>query len=179
MTTQPEPSQDQQEATTPAPTPEGSEASQGSTAAPSDDHGGNSTDELARVRHEAAQRRVQLREAEQALAALRGQVVELQRDRIESMVSDRLRDPADLWKADGIDLASLLDDDGGVDVEKVDRAVRSAIEAKPHWARQVDFGAGVRTEHVSRACRRPGPFRMLGTAFPVRGIHKPASVGSG
>jgi hypothetical protein len=134
------------EPSTPTPTPsEGSEGAQAPPATPEAGPEGEPTDELARVRREAAQRRVQLREAEAERDQLRGVVAGLQRGQVESMVVDRLFDPADLWRADDVSLEGLLDDEGGVDRAKVDAAVSKAIEAKPHWARPApDFGAGVR-----------------------------------
>jgi hypothetical protein len=103
-------------------------------------------DEVARLRHESAQRRVRLREVEQERDALRDQVAALRRAEVERMAAERLEDPADLWRHDGIELDPLLGDDGTPDAERVGEAIGQVLEAHPGWAkgRPVDFGAGAR-----------------------------------
>ena len=134
------------EPSTPPETPaEGSLAAEGSPGTPEAPARGEPADELGRARREAAERRVKLREAEAERDQLRAVVAGLQRGQVETLVASRLFDPADIWRAEGVELDALLDDDGAVDSAKVDAAVSKAVAAKPHWARPgPDFGAGVR-----------------------------------
>jgi hypothetical protein len=100
-------------------------------------------DERTRLRREAARYRVERNEARQQLDRQQNVIAGLQRGQIETMVAQHLFDPADIWRAEGVELDALLDEDGAVDPAKVDEAVSNAIKAKPHWAKpSPDFGAG-------------------------------------
>ena len=113
------------------------------TAAPEESEG-EAPDELGRVRREAADRRVRLREVEAERDTLRGQVAALQRAEVERLAAERLADPTDLWLG-GIELDSLLADDGTPDSELVAQAANAVVKAHPSWSRPMpDFGAGPR-----------------------------------
>ena len=96
--------------------------------AASEDPGGQVGD----LRHEAAQRRRQLREVEAERDGLLERVTTYQRGEVERTVADRLTSPADLFLT--AEMADLVGDDGQVDPEKVDAAVDAALAERPHWA---------------------------------------------
>jgi hypothetical protein len=77
--------------------------------------------------------REQLREAEADRDRLHGLVESMQRAEIGRLVATRLADPADLFHG-GAELADLLDDAGGIDPARVDRAVNEVLAQHPHWA---------------------------------------------
>ena len=115
-------------------------------AEPAPEGEGQSTDALARVRREAAQRRIQLREVEQERDRLREEVATFQRNAVEALAASGLEDGSDLWR-DGVELGELLADDGTVDADLVVEAVERVVEAHPGWAKgrrahDPDFGAG-------------------------------------
>jgi hypothetical protein len=94
---------------------------------------------VEQLRRENAERRTRAEETEARNAKLvRGLLV------AEVRADGRLADPADLL--DGADAAALLDDDGGVDPEKVKAAVSELLGRKPHYARRIsgDVGQGAR-----------------------------------
>jgi hypothetical protein len=113
--------------------------------------GGEPTaDERTRLRREAARYRVERNQAREQLDRQQNVIAGLQRGQIETMVAQHLFDPADIWRADGVELDALLDEDGAVDPAKVDEAVSNAVKAKPHWAKpSPDFGAGVRGQSTT------------------------------
>ena len=43
-------------------------------------------------------------------------------------------DGADLWSS-GVELADVLDDEGEIDTAKVEAAIATLVEAKPHYRR--------------------------------------------
>lgn len=47
------------------------------------------------------------------------------------MAADRLADPTDMWRHDGIQLVELLGEDGAPDAERVTAAVAGVVEAHP------------------------------------------------
>ncbi|MBM7807657.1 hypothetical protein JOD57_003494 [Geodermatophilus bullaregiensis] len=97
---------------------------------------------------EAAAYRRKLRDAEAERDRLASAVTTYQRRDAEALVGSRLLSPADLWVA-GAKLEDLLADDGTVDPAKVDAAVDTVLEARPHWKPQGprvprDMGQGQR-----------------------------------
>jgi hypothetical protein len=106
------------------------------------------SDPLAKVRHEAAGYRRRLRETEQHRDQLAGNLQAMQRAEVERLAADGLRglgDGGDLWRA-GTELGDVLDPDtGAVDPERVDTARAAVLEQHPHWAASVpDFDGGAR-----------------------------------
>lgn len=77
--------------------------------------------------NEAAKYRRRLREAEAERDALTMQLDALRRAEVERLATVELDTPAGLW-ANGTELADLLADDGTVDPDKVDAAVRAAVD---------------------------------------------------
>lgn len=77
---------------------------------------------------EAAKYRTRLREAEAERDTLREAVTALQRAEVERIAADRLSNPAGLWAA-GVDMATLLTDQGTIDPAKVQQAATEAAEA--------------------------------------------------
>jgi hypothetical protein len=88
--------------------------------------------QVGSLRHEAAQRRRQLREVEVERDALREQLTTYQRGEVERMVAERLTAPADLFLT--VELADLVGGDGRLDPEKVTAAADQAVAERPHWA---------------------------------------------
>lgn len=78
---------------------------------------------------EAKRYRLRLREAEQQRDALAQRVEAMQRSEVETLAAEHLNVPSALWKADGVELASLLTDDGAVDADKVREAALAARES--------------------------------------------------
>jgi len=105
------------------------------------------SDPLAKVRHEAAGYRRRLRETEQDRDRLSGTLEAMQRAEVERLAADGLRalgDGGDLWRA-GTELADVLDPDtGAVDPTRVDTARAAVIAQHPHWEKSVDFDGGAR-----------------------------------
>lgn len=87
---------------------------------------------LKKLRSENKSLRERLRESEGATAALSTVVDGMRAAELRRLVSDKLADPADLT----VDIASLLDDAGQLDSEKVDAAVDTLLSEKPHFAKQ-------------------------------------------
>jgi hypothetical protein len=106
------------------------------------------SDPLAKVRHEAAGYRRRLRETEQDRDRLAGNLEAMQRAEVERLAADGLRalgDGGDLWRA-GTELADVLDPDtGAVDPVRVDTARAAVLDQHPHWAASVpSFDGGAR-----------------------------------
>jgi hypothetical protein len=134
--------------------PEAAEVATEPQELPADDVDGQSSDEpideLSKVRREAADRRVKLRETEAERDQLRGQLAALQRAEVERLAADRLADPSDLWRHEGVELEALLADDGTPDPEAVVRAAADVVKAHPSWGRPLpDLGAGPRPPAAS------------------------------
>jgi hypothetical protein len=132
--------------TTPTPTDDDAQAPQESaTPAPGDPtppEGGQPQDldldresDVAKLRHEAASRRRQLREVEAERDGLREQVDTFHRERVERIAGQRLADASDVWTT--VELAELRDADGGLDEARITAAVADVLQRKPHWANQV------------------------------------------
>jgi hypothetical protein len=114
------------------------EASQTAETAPETAAGALATDppvETGEGNREAARYRTKLREAEAERDRLASAVTTYQRRDAEALVGSRLLSPGDLWVA-GAKLEDLLADDGTVDPAKVDAAVATVLEARPHWKPQ-------------------------------------------
>lgn len=79
-----------------------------------------------KVGAEAAKYRVRLREAEGQRDALSGQLDTLRRQMVET--ASGLQQPAGLW-ASGVDPATLFDDDGRMNADKLKAAVDGAVSA--------------------------------------------------
>ncbi|ETZ54628.1 hypothetical protein LIX17_14615 [Mycobacterium avium subsp. hominissuis] len=120
------------------PKPEGNgtgEAANASEAAAQPQAGGNS---------EAAKYRRRLREAEntsswlvaerdQQIAALQARIEAFQRDAVERIAAQHLRDGADFWSA-GLELDDLRNaQTGELDLDRVAERSRDLAIDKPHW----------------------------------------------
>lgn len=108
-------------------------------ATPEDVASGGS-DDVAAVRREAAAHRRKLREAEAERDRLAGHVQGLQRAEAERVAATpgagfrALSDGSDLWRAEGVELAAMIDDDGRVNPAKVRQVVAKVSKAHPGWA---------------------------------------------
>lgn len=96
-------------------------------AEPDDD-----TEKDSNGNREAAKYRRKLRAAETERDALQTRLEHVQRGEVERLVTEQLRDPADIWR-DGAQVADLLDDNGNVDPAKVAKLAGSVLEAHAHW----------------------------------------------
>ena len=76
---------------------------------------------------EASRYRRRLRETETDRDQLAAKLEDMQKDAIERLLSGTLAKPAGLWAA-GHDVASMLDDDGNIDADKVQQAADQAVE---------------------------------------------------
>ena len=118
----------------------------GTPDAGTDDAG---TDEPAGANAEAAKYRRRLREAEAERDALVTRLDAAHRREVERNIGDgagdRLGDPSDLWRG-GVELAELLDEDGGVDAAKLAEAHARVIAEHPTWKSYTfpDLGQGPR-----------------------------------
>lgn len=83
---------------------------------------------------EAARWRRRLRDTEAALGQLTERLTALQRAEVERIAGEHLADGSDVWKHDGVELPSLLSEDGTVSSDKVAELARAAVAARPHWA---------------------------------------------
>ncbi|MEX3652416.1 hypothetical protein ABFW14_28015 [Mycolicibacterium fortuitum] len=81
---------------------------------------------------EAAKYRRKLRAAETERDALQTRLEHVQRGEVERLVTEQLRDPADIWR-DGAQVADLLDDNGNIDPAKVAKLAGAVLEAHAHW----------------------------------------------
>lgn len=103
---------------------------------------------------EAARYRRRLRETESERDTMAQRLSVMQRAEAERLASSRLADGADLWH--GVDLDSLLSEDGGVDADAVKAAVEGIIGQRPHYARRPpDLKQGQRGS-VPKQETRPG-----------------------
>lgn len=79
------------------------------------------------------------RNAEQTASTLGQRVEALQRTEIQRIAgagADGFRplaDATDLWRADEVELSSLLNDAGDVDADRVRETVGRVIKQRPHW----------------------------------------------
>src|ERR1035437_4246177 len=68
------------------------------------------------------------RTAEKRLEALDGRVQALQIAEVERVAGAAMADPSDLWRADGVELAAMLNDAGDIDQDRVREAVGTVLE---------------------------------------------------
>ena len=89
---------------------------------------------LSKVRAEAQGLRGRLRDTEAERDGLAERVAAFQRAEVVRLATgkDQMADGSDLFRA-GVDPASLLGDDGSVDLERVQAAVDDVLDARPHW----------------------------------------------
>ncbi len=94
---------------------------------------------VKKLRSEAAQRRREVKEGQDRLTALEGELSELRAWRLDAAIKEAnvgvmaLADPSDLLTYH--DAAELTDDIGKPDPERITAAVRSLLERKPHLRR--------------------------------------------
>lgn len=101
-------------------------------------------DPLAKVRHEAAAYRRKLRDAEKERDALAEQISGMRRGEAERLAAEHLADPSDLWRS-GIELDSLLGEDGSLDPDAVKVATGKLVAERPHYRKPApDFDGGPR-----------------------------------
>lgn len=104
------------------------------------------SDDVAALRKEAASHRRKARAAEAERDQLRARVEVLQRSEAQRLAGAALSDPSDMWRAEGVELATMLDDDGAVDPEKVAAVVREVGRQHPNWLQRptgdADAGKG-------------------------------------
>ena len=90
---------------------------------------------VARLRKEAAERRVTAKADKAALEAARGRVLALE---VKDAARGILADPSDLLAH--VAAADLLDDDGEPDAEKIAAAARALVAKKAHLASRTPAG---------------------------------------
>ncbi|MEX3644323.1 hypothetical protein [Mycolicibacterium porcinum] len=97
-----------------------------------DNHADDDTDKDGNGNKEAAKYRRKLRDTEAERDALQTRLEHVQRGEVERLVTDQLRDPADIWR-DGAQIADLLDDNGNIDPAKVTTLAGAVLQAHAHW----------------------------------------------
>lgn len=115
----------------------------------------------SKASREAARYRTQLREAEARIAQLEGNLGKMQSQVLAASMKGRLIDPGDFEKF--VDRASIVDDEGNLDGEKVKASLESLVKEKPHLA--------VATAPVRRAGKQePAPgIKVSGMKPPSEG----------
>ena len=139
------------------------------TGAPDSEHA-TEDNEGAREDHrnnEAKRYRLRLRETEAERDKLTEQIAgheqtirALQRRLIETAAATTLRDPADLWRYDNLEVTDLLDDQGIPDPEKIIAAVDNMTAQRRHLERP-------RTPKPDRKQGAGGPPATIAPADPV------------
>ncbi|MGP4058886.1 hypothetical protein ACTWP6_29415 [Mycobacterium sp. 4D054] len=81
---------------------------------------------------EAKKYRQRAQAAEAERDTLKTRLESLQRNEIERLAAEHLKDGTDLWR-DGAQLADLLDDDGNIDPTKIADLTQTLVTAHPHW----------------------------------------------
>jgi hypothetical protein len=106
------------------------------------------SDEVGKLRREAASYRTRLREQEAETKRLADRLDDVQRRGIEQQITGpgRLHDGADLWRE--VSLDDLRDEQGAVDEAKVKAALDQVLTAHPHWRdkSRTGFGGGARQD---------------------------------
>ena len=120
------------------------------------------SDDVAKLRRENANRRGALREVEAERDALRDQVAALQRAEVERLAAERLADPSDLWRHDGVELDALLGEDGGLDAERWP-------PPWPGWSRRTPHGASRGPTSAPGPGAASSPRPTFGEAFKRAG----------
>lgn len=123
------------------------------------------SDDVAALRHEAAQRRRELRAAEAERDSLRERVVGYERDAVNRLAGERLANAEDLLLA--VSLDDLRDDSGAVSAEKASAAIDAVLEQRPHWRKAEPEPELPRHPDVHNGARAPAPEPPLsfGTAL--------------
>lgn len=101
-------------------------------------------DDTKKGNSEAAKWRVRLRESEAKVATLEARVNDMHAAEVSRLATGpgKLHDGGDLLLT--TQLADLLDDEGGIDPDKVTEAVSTLAEKKPHLAKPAfENGVGV------------------------------------
>jgi hypothetical protein len=80
----------------------------------------------AKPNRREAKYRVQLREVESKLATAEARVDALQRSQVEGRAVGKVAKPGSLWGSEHMQMDKLLNDNGTVDVAKVDAAIKAA-----------------------------------------------------
>lgn len=103
-------------------------------AAPEDSDDGVESDDarLSKVRNEAKNLRLRLRDAEGERNGLRETLTAMQRVEAVQVASGTLSDGEDLFRS-GVQLADLLSDDGTLDPRKVQEATAQVAALHPNW----------------------------------------------
>lgn len=104
---------------------------------------------------EAAKYRTQLREAERQRDALAVRIEAFQRAEVLRLAAD-LAQPEDLFTVGDVTLTDMLDDEGGIDAEKVSAAVADLLESRPGLHRQARHPAAQRYPNFGQS---GGPYR--------------------
>ncbi|MFA7511858.1 MAG: hypothetical protein WCZ29_15370 [Mycolicibacterium vanbaalenii] len=81
---------------------------------------------------EAKKYRQRAQAAEAERDTLRTRLESMQRNEVERLAAEHLKDGTDLWR-DGAQLADLLDDDGNIDPDKITDVTQTLVTAHPHW----------------------------------------------
>ena len=104
------------------------------------------SDDVAKLRTEAAGYRRKLRAAEGERDRLREQLDARDRSDAERLAGQTLAAGADLWVG-GVELEALREDDGSLSPELVEQAVAGVLADRPHWRkpRAVSCDGGART----------------------------------
>ncbi len=87
---------------------------------------------------EAAKWRTRLRQAEAERDTLAQRLARMQQAEVDRLVAERMADPEDLRVLGKVEVADLLDDEGLVDVDKVDQAVSDVLKSKPRLAKDYE-----------------------------------------
>lgn len=109
------------------------------------------------VHREAARYRTRLREVEQERDLLREQVTALHKREAESLASEILAQPGDMWLL-GVGPGQLLDAGGELDPNLVHAAARALVADRPGLAapdRSHNFGPGSQQRRSTPANRSP------------------------
>lgn len=128
------------------PEPEAVEEEPAAEEAPEEDNDLAAETDVAKLRHEAASRRRQLRTVEAERDALRERVDTHDRAEVERLATGRLANPADAWLAIG-SLDELRGADGVLDQARVEAGLGRIVQERPHWAaatRMPDLHQGAR-----------------------------------
>jgi hypothetical protein len=113
--------------------------------------------EIRGLRAEAKRNRIAAHAAAEERDSLRSRIDGYDRREVERQIADRVQSPSDFWLT--TDIASLRDEEGQIDQERVSERIDQVLGERPHWRRMppADFSSGV---------RRPiKPAKSLGEAF--------------